>query len=115
MVRNGESVGQTAAFTAQLRRWYRGPTSQKTRGETSDQRCPAPRNAIFGAIDATVIEPGLAVDAQPVEDLLELFVVDVVGGVEVFGLGDEFQRVIALQSIAEQDVLEWPKVVGIHE
>ena len=46
-----------------------------------------------------LVEPRSAIDAQPVEDLLELLVVDVVGRVEVLGLGDELQGVVALQAI----------------
>ena len=47
-----------------------------------------------------------AIDAEPVEDLLELLVIDVVGRMEMLGLGDEFERVVALQAILEQDLLE---------
>jgi hypothetical protein len=55
------------------------------------------------------------VNPEAIEDLLELFVVDVVSRMQVLGLGDELQAVITLQAILAKDVLEGLEVVGVDE
>ena len=59
--------------------------------------------------------PRSAIDPQPVEDLVELLVIDVIGRVQVLGLGDELDRVVPLQAVLAQDLLERLEVVGVDE
>ena len=40
------------------------------------------------------------IDTESVEELVELLMIDVVGRVEVLGLGDELEGVVALQAVS---------------
>ena len=48
-----------------------------------------------GALPQFVIGPCSAIDAKPVENLFKLFVIDVVGGMEMLGFGEELERIVA--------------------
>src|SRR5271157_5538519 len=47
-----------------------------------------------------------AINAKTEEKLVEVVAVLVVGRVQVLGLGDELERIVALQTVPDQDFLE---------
>ena len=57
----------------------------------------------------------LVVDPEAVAQFLELIAVDVVGRMQMFGFRDEFEGVVAAESVLEHDRLERLEVVGIDE
>ena len=57
----------------------------------------------------------LAIDAEPIKDLFKLFVIDIVGGMEMLGFRNELERIVALQAITQQDILKRLEIVGIDK
>jgi hypothetical protein len=62
-----------------------------------------------------LVRPVSDVDAEAVAEFLELFAVDVVGRVEVFGFGDELEGVVSLEAEVFEDLFEGFEILGVDE
>src|SRR4051812_14467205 len=128
MVRQGRGAGQTAQRSGSSgdtlrgrRRFARthsagnsGPNAQ--RGGSPEVRRPAPHGAATRGVrrgEKSAIRSD--VDAEAVLQFLELVAVDVVGRVEMLGLGDELQGVVAAEAEVLEDLLERLQIVGVDE